>query len=316
MSSRSQFYAIIVSDSTFKKALEFKNRNQDFHLNVIELNSEILNNVGSARRILMNLSSERLIHNNGWIITTDADTLPKSNWLHNTLRHAENIDMVCGKIFVNTENLNKNALKLLKAKQKYRLLKNAMECHLIINQKNKYTGHKDYSGPSLAIRKHVYLAVNGIPPIHFLEDIELYKRVKSAGYTIAHDDDVEVETSGRLVSKTDMGLGSELNFWSANTVIYKVEALEALHRRLAIHAKIMKLFYQFDKDILIQISQMSLIKSCRIHELYNSSAIYEEMVLKLDDELDVSKKWIRRFPIKDIFSVNVELENYLETKNI
>ncbi len=301
------------NDKTYESALEFKIKYANYNLNVLKLDSKTLNNVGTARRILLDVSAHRLVGGDGWVITTDADTIPEPNWLYNTLTQSRNVDMVCGKILVNTAELDKSVIELLKAKQKYNLLITELESFIIPCKNDPWPKHSNNSGPSLALRKSVYLSVNGIPPVGFLEDIALYKLVKSFGYIIKHDNEVVVETSGRLLSKTEMGLGSELNNWSKHNILYNVEDVEALKRKFYIFKKTVELFSEYNKDLLHQISEISFLKLNSIEKMFKNASIFEQMILKLDIELASNKKWREMFPVENIFIVNKSLDNYIET---
>lgn len=70
------------SDNTYQKCQNLKIIQEASNFHILELNSEVATTVGSARRILMNIASERLAHKNGLIVSTDADTLPHDLWLN------------------------------------------------------------------------------------------------------------------------------------------------------------------------------------------------------------------------------------------
>lgn len=63
------------NDETFETCQEFARNKSNLNLQILELHSEVANTVGSARRILMNIASKRIQKTEGFIISTDADTL-------------------------------------------------------------------------------------------------------------------------------------------------------------------------------------------------------------------------------------------------
>ncbi len=73
-------YEVIVlinhsSDATLKKCIDFKQNNPDFNLHILVTYAPEINNVGAARKLMMDLAASRLAQDNYLIAMTDADTL-------------------------------------------------------------------------------------------------------------------------------------------------------------------------------------------------------------------------------------------------
>src|SRR5690606_9971523 len=209
-----------------------------------ELFSEIADTVGAARRVLMNIAANRLLQDNGLIISTDADTIPDKNWLVNVYGYLEkDISLICGYIKSDYTKLVPQASAYLKAKDDYLLLKARLETEFLPSIHDPWPRHSFHWGPNMAIKKSVYKAIGGIQPLHFLEDVSLFNSVISKGYKVRHCMDTQVTTSTRIKPRCNEGFGAELRVWTEyEGVAYNVEGLEKLKCRYGIYRDI-KEFY-------------------------------------------------------------------------
>ena len=100
-------------DDTLKKCNDFKRKYPDFPLHVLVSNSKIINNVGVARRILMNIACSR-VTKKGFIVTTDADTVADRFFLNGIYQYLNtDVGLVCGRILVDDAHLDVKAKKYL-----------------------------------------------------------------------------------------------------------------------------------------------------------------------------------------------------------
>ena len=312
-------YEVIVlchecNDSTFSICSRFSKIHPEFHLHVLELDAAVVNNVGAARRVLMNIAADRLTAPNGLIATTDADTVAQLDWVQHLLNFSDlEVDMVCGLIKVDAHNLTGSAKKTLMAKQRYWVLRTKLEARLFPNPNDPWPKHAHNSGPNLAVKKHCYKTIGGMPPLGFLEDIALYDAVASHGFVIRHSNDCVVTTSCRLNARAPWGFASELRDWGEDSeVTYKVEGLEKLLYKFGVFKKIATYYEYPSQKILKTISERSFIDLEILLKLYRSSPCAQAMVVRVDRNLDTNKLWNMAYPNKEVATSLGELKGYFE----
>ncbi len=300
------------SDNTKQEVEMISDKFPTLQLHVLALNSEVANNVGSARRVLMNIASQRLNGNNKLLITTDADTIPESDWLANLDTYIETeYDLICGLINVNRDNLQKQPEEFLKGKDDYLLLKAKLESHVLHNKDNSWPRHCYNWGPNLAIKKGVYDAIGGIKPLHFLEDVDMFNTVFGNGYKIRHSNNVVVTTSTRLDPRCDEGFGAELRVWNEfDGVEYNVEGLTKLLLRYSIYQLIQHFYQKPSTEILLEICEKAQIDFNTITEMFTNCERYEAMIVKMEKYLTENECWNNQNPNSSVFKACEEIENY------
>lgn len=302
------------SDDTKQKIESISIKFSTLQLHVLELNSETANTVGSARRVLMNIASQRLNSDNNLIITTDADTIPDSNWLVNLQTYIESdFDLICGLINVKRDNLQKQPEEFLKAKDEYLLLKAKLESQILPNIDNPWPRHGYNWGPNLAIKKGVYDAIGGIKPLHFLEDVDMFNNVFSKGYKIRHSNNVVVTTSTRLDPRCNEGFGAELRVWNEfDGVEYNVEGLNKLLIRYNIYQLIRQFYKKPSNEILLEICNKAKIDFNQITDMFSNSEIWEAMIVKMENYLLKNESWNNQNLNTSVFQACEEIENYFK----
>ena len=300
------------SDNTKKKCELFFASHPDLFGHVLYLHSRIANTVGAARRILMNIAYDRLPDDRGLIISTDADTLPDKKWLYHLEKYIEQeTSLVCGIILSNVLGLQDQAMKYLLAKDEYLLLKSNLESKLLPDANDPWPRHNYHWGPNMAIKKAVYGAIGGIRPLHFLEDVDLYNRVKSEGYLVRHCLKSKVFTSTRTDSRCQEGFGAELRVWTDwEGVAYNVEGLEKLLSRYEIYGLIKEYYKSTSTKLLSQIATLAQIDKHELQRMFNTSERAEAMIIKMEEHLNKSEKWNSLYPNKGVIEVCKELKNY------
>lgn len=301
------------SDLTFLKCKEFSGQHPTFPLQILVLNDQKINTVGAARRILMNIAAARLSTHNSLIITTDADTVPEKKWLFQLEKYINSdTDMICGFIKSNSTSLQGQALHYLRAKDEYLKLKTRLECLLFPNENDPWPRHSYHWGPNLAIKKYAYQAIGGIRPLHFLEDVDLYKRVIAEGFSTRHCLKTRVTTSVRINSRCSEGFGAELKVWSEQKgVAYKVESLEKLFVRFQIYSLIKKLYLSPSDNVFSQISRLSLMDENQIKKLYSEEEKFPAMLMKMENYLDQNELWNSTYPNIEVKKANNAIRFYL-----
>lgn len=300
------------NDKTYQVCLKFALANPQIVIHPLSWNSTIANTVGSARRILMNIAYERIAYPNGLIISTDADTIPDKRWLYNLEKYLEQeISLVCGFINADLKDLVGQAKIYLTAKEEYLLLKSKLEAKILPNFNDPWPRHSYHWGSNMAIKKKVYKAIGGIRPLHYLEDVNLYTKVVSEGYSVRHCIKTKVTTSTRLDSRCDEGFGEELQAWTNNEgVAYNVEGLEKLLLRFSIYRLIKQLYDSYCFEILSKISDKAYIDLAALNNMFEQSDRYESMMIQMEKYLNNNQNWNQTFPNIGVLQACKELNTY------
>ena len=175
--------------------------------------------VGSARRLAMDRAFSLAPHNSV-LLSTDADAIPRHDWVEANLRAiASGADLVGGHIVGNKQEEAFTraqvrsaccaALILCEARGPARLP------WLIQLPHDPWPRHSDHTGASLAVRSEVYAAVGGMPALPFREDIAFVENVCRAGYRLRHPLNVQVTVSARLDGRAAGGMSDCLKSWLA-----------------------------------------------------------------------------------------------------
>lgn len=174
--------------------------------------------VGTARRLAMDRAFA-LAPNNSVLLSTDADAIPRHDWIEANLRAiASGADLVGGHIVGNEQEeaslgprfVRRAARHLYYAKLLDRLTS-------VVNPlpHDPWPRHSDHTGASLAVRSEVYAAVGGMPALPFREDIAFVANACRAGYRLRHPLDVQVMVSARLDGRAAGGMSDCLKSWLA-----------------------------------------------------------------------------------------------------
>lgn len=316
------FFEVLVlchncSDNTYDKCLEFSKAHPGLNLYPIILNSTVADNVGAARRILMNIASERLQDSNGFIISTDADTIPHKKWLFHIEKYQNTaVSLICGFISVNLNNVSGQTRVYLSAKDEYLLLKSKLEDKLLPNPNDPWPRHNYHWGPNMAIKRHAYKAIGGISPLHFLEDVDMYNKVVSKGLVVRHCLKTKVTTSTRIESRCDEGFGAELRVWTQYYgVAYNVEGLEKLLNRYSIYHLIKMLYKSSSLEIFEKISELAHINIALLKIMFEESEQSESLIIKIENFLNNSESWNQAFPNVGVLHACSEIKQYFSSQD-
>ena len=177
--------------------------------------------VGSARRWAMNTGAS-LVPDNSLLLSTDADAVPREDWVDPTLRAiASGADLVGGHIVGNREEealLGPGFLRRATRHLYYTKLIDRLISLVDPSPEDPWPRHTDHTGASLAVRSDVYAAVGGLPALPFREDVAFVQNVCRAGYRLRHPLDVEVSVSARLDGRAPGGMSDCLKSWVADEV--------------------------------------------------------------------------------------------------
>ncbi|HTI34429.1 MAG TPA: glucosyl-3-phosphoglycerate synthase, partial [Miltoncostaea sp.] len=210
------------TDATADRALTAARRHAGLRLRVLA--SEVPG-AGAARRRGMDEAAARLEavgRPGGLIASTDADSLPRRDWLRRQLDLvAGGAQAVGGFIEVDAEDelLRRRALRLETR-----------------GEATGGDGHPFFSGASMGLTVGAYRAAGGLRPLAALEDQALEQSLRARGIPIVRSRDVRVVTSGRTEGRARHGLAADLRLddWatrrSYRAADWDAEALAARKR--------------------------------------------------------------------------------------
>lgn len=132
-----------------------------------------------------------------WLLSTDADTTVPPDWALAHLEHAaDGVHAVAGLAdLAGVDHLAADALVRYGA---------------IVDRGLHGQTHRHVYGANLGVRADAFLAVGGFPGNGAGEDHGLWRRLRGAGYTVAHPVGVRVHTSARLRGRARDGLADLL----------------------------------------------------------------------------------------------------------
>jgi hypothetical protein len=172
--------------------------------------------VGSARRLAMDRAFVTA-GRNGLLLTTDADAVPRYNWVEANLRAvAEGADLVGGQIVGDPgeerllgPGFNRRASRQLR----YNRLVDQLRAFIEPLPYDPWPRHTDHTGASLAVKSEVYAKLDGIPMLPCREDVAFVEKARSEGFRLRHPLDVLVHVSARLDGRATGGMADCIKGW-------------------------------------------------------------------------------------------------------
>ena len=196
-----------------------------------------LANVGTARRMLMDVAQSRLKQVGqltGVIASTDADTVVDRHWMAHILAElSDGCDMVGGRILTRSDG---QAVRLNYLRDcTYRLLIARLEDRLDPLPHDPWPRHFQHFGASMAITCAAYERIGGLPNVPYLEDEALYRALLRTDCRIRKSPLVRVTTSMRTTGRAEVGFSEQLRCWedlNQHRQCQLVEPAGAVYRRL------------------------------------------------------------------------------------
>lgn len=184
--------------------------------------------VGSARRLGLDLAC-RMVGQSGTLLTTDADTLVRPDWIAQNLAELLRADMICGTVSGQpdeAQNLPPAIAAHGSAEWDYVNGCVALAAALDPLAHDTAPAHHNAAGASMAVSARVYQAVGGLPVIQIGEDRAFAERIEAHDYRLRYSDRVIVETSCRMIGRTDGGMAGALRARAFETDPFGDEWLE------------------------------------------------------------------------------------------
>lgn len=153
--------------------------------------------VGAVRTKLIEYARTTAGPADGWIFSTDADTVVPPDWVTGTLDRAaeQGSDLVLGLADLNDWDVDAATRRTYEH---------------IIESGLDATGHRHAYAANLAIRQSAFWQVGGFPAVRHGEEHGLAAACRAAGLRVTSTLHPRVQTSARMPGRADHGLGALL----------------------------------------------------------------------------------------------------------
>lgn len=217
-------------DSTALRAFEWAADQSDVPFVLIDCAfSRAGAGVGAARRLGLDLAC-RYLTAQGALLTTDADTAVRADWVVRNLAELQRADLICGTVL----GLPDEACALPaaiashgSAEWEYLQASLALVARLDPQSHDPAPAHHNAAGASMAVSRRVYRAVGGLPVLRTGEDRALAERIAAHDFRVCYSADAIVETSCRMTGRAEGGMAAALRARACESDPHVDEWLEA-----------------------------------------------------------------------------------------
>jgi hypothetical protein len=168
---------------------------------------------GGARRAALDLAAA-LAAPGGFLLTTDADSVPEPGWAAASVRAlTAGNDLVCGRVRVDRgerDSLPPALRHRHRLEEKVKAAAVVLEDRLDPRPHNPGPRHADVFAAALAVRRDAYLAVGGLPPVACGEDEALVRRMIDEDRPVYFARDAVVCTSLRARGRAAGGVADAI----------------------------------------------------------------------------------------------------------
>ncbi|MGK7867097.1 glycosyltransferase [Falsiroseomonas sp. E2-1-a20] len=168
---------------------------------------------GHARRRAMAMAAS-WVAEDGALLTTDADAVADPGWLAGNLGWlAAGADAVAGAIRLDTAEaaqLPPLLREQIRAEERYALLIDRLASLLDPEPLDPWPRHSRQSGASLALTRHAWAGIGGVPDQPAGEDRAMVAALRRAGLRVRHAPEVRTTVSARLDGRAAAGMAETL----------------------------------------------------------------------------------------------------------
>jgi hypothetical protein len=169
--------------------------------------------VGQARWLAFE-KAYRLVGDQGVLLTTDADGIVDSHWLHANLAALKaGADAVAGWVDLDLESRHQIPMKLHEDDARecaYDALCDEIHARLDPDPADPMPRHTQHSGASIAVTGRMYRRCGGIPAIPSGEDRAFIAALRRADARIRHAPECHVTVSGRIDGRAPGGMAETI----------------------------------------------------------------------------------------------------------
>ncbi len=191
---------------------------------------------GHARRLAM-AKAAMLTDPDGVVMTTDADSCVAPDWIETNLAALDaGADVVCGRALIDPLDALRipNHLHEDDAREvAFGAALDRIRALLDPDPADPWPRHTEESGASIAVRRDMFLAAGGVPPVRLGEDRALVDALRRVDARIRHDPDVCVTVSGRTVGRAANGMADTIK----RRIVRQDDALDASLEPVAQHVR-------------------------------------------------------------------------------
>ena len=167
---------------------------------------------GAARRVGLDFAAA-CVPPDGVLMTTDADSSVRPDWVTQNLRALAHADLICGRFVADpAEARSLPAAVAMHCMIETEYMKTAVKVAALLDPQSHDPDppHLNASGASLAFTRRLYETVGGMPSVAMSEDRAFAALAERHDFRVRHSDAVVVETSCRMTGRTGGGMASAL----------------------------------------------------------------------------------------------------------
>lgn len=168
--------------------------------------------VGAARRLGLDAACVHLAPH-GALLTTDADTLVRDDWVVRNLADLHEADLICGTVLCRPDEARALPTKIAahgSAESDYLSASVRLVARLDPQPHDPAPAHHNAAGASMAVSRRVYEAVGGLPMLPLGEDRAFAELVDAHDFRIRFSAVAIAETSCRMTGRTRGGMAGAL----------------------------------------------------------------------------------------------------------
>ena len=176
-------------------------------------------NAGAARRVGLDLAAKR-VPAHGVLMTTDADSSVRPDWITRNLHELTQADLICGRFVADpaeASTLPEAVARHCTIETDYMSVAIKAAALLDPQPHDPDPPHLTAPGASLAFTRHLYDTVGGMPAIAMSEDRAFAALAEEHDFRLRHSDTVIVETSCRMTGRTGGGMAGALRARAVET---------------------------------------------------------------------------------------------------
>ncbi|RCJ32381.1 glycosyl transferase [Nostoc punctiforme NIES-2108] len=318
------------SDDSAAIARSFAQEHPDIALHVVEKTLPPAQAyIGRVRQILMDEAYRRLCslgRTRGVIASTDGDSQVSPTWIAANLYEINyGADAVGGRILVERSgraDLHPYARACYLREVGYRYLITELETYLDPDPYDRFPGHYQHYGASLAVTAEMYALAGGLPPVRTPEDVAFYRALVRVNARFHHSSLVRVVTSARQIGRTNVGLANQLNEWiemGRQQQPFIVEPAGAIETRFVARRQLRVMWwcvlngYQLDRKSAVSLAEMLGVSVQWLLQKLTQPYTFGQLFEQVEERQQSEQIWASRWKFVEIGQAIGDLRLRLES---